>query len=330
MTDAQQIKNDAVFIGLYRGHRPSYLSLFSEVLGYEPVAGKASFRWFLRLLKARNLCLATIDDNVPYYISLMIARAILGRKTVGILVRPQSLFFPPVFWKGYLKKLLFKALRKWSAIRIVSILPPSVLTGIDKIIADWILDPELWDLWRKGEAPALPETELSDLILRKSKSRKVIAIIGGISKRKDFSAVVDFVLNHDGYFLAAAGVVYPENSALARQIETHPRVHIENRWLEETEILSIYKIATFAWCRYSHEEQASSGVYGRAIQTGVVPIINENTTLENFSRDLQVSSTTLSAISSYTGRGQGKDMSAIAERNIKKIRSFFASKTASY
>lgn len=55
----------------------------------------------------------------------------------------------------------------------------------------------------------------------------------------------------------------------------------EDRIVTDDEILRLYKVADLAWCCYAPDYDQASGVFGRALQTGVEPVVREGRVLSD-------------------------------------------------
>ena len=56
---------------------------------------------------------------------------------------------------------------------------------------------------------------------------------------------------------------------------------VENPYLTDDEVLSLYGVADLAWSFYPQRDQAS-GIFGRAVQAGVVPLVRSGSFLESY------------------------------------------------
>jgi hypothetical protein len=130
----------------------------------------------------------------------------------------------------------------------------------------------MWDLWVDGP-PVLPETELSRRVKRESEGRKIMIFIGMANYIKGFPELVETAQReHESLLVVVAGRVaqeYADEVALLRRLG----MIVEDRYVSDDEVLSLYNVADYAWCRYAPEYDQASGVFGRAIQTGVMPVV---------------------------------------------------------
>ena len=270
------------------GHRASYKNIFADLLGYKTSIGSMRGKNALRLISAKHLILATIDDDYFGFIFIALIRTILLRKTTGIFVRSLQCFRidRPVVYT--LKRWLFCLLRRLPALKLLSILPYEVRPELAKVTRDWIYDPQLWDLWINGQPMLLPHTSLSSRVASVSEGKSIVIFIGTASKLKGFhelAKIARFFSNR--LLVVVAGQVDLECSEDARSLSELGMI-IEDRYVSDDEILSLYAIADYAWCCYAESYDQASGVFGRAVQTGIVPIIRLGSVLEKLATQLMV------------------------------------------
>ena len=57
---------------------------------------------------------------------------------------------------------------------------------------------------------------------------------------------------------------------------------VEDRFITDEELLSLYGTANFTWCVYPPDYDQASGVFGRSIQLGVIPLIRAGSVLDDY------------------------------------------------
>lgn len=264
-----------VHVKRHAGHRESYQRLFCDLLGLTPSTGSA-WRRFRSLVAAPYVLFATLDGEDVAFLTVALIRAALGRPTVAFFLRPQGCFAGTL--KALAKRMLFRAMKQVRSVRILTILPFDMDPRYAEVADDWIYDPQLWDLWVDGP-PVLPDTDLSRRVEIARQGRKVMIFIGGVNLRKGFDSFVDTAeAEGETTLFVSAGRVSPECAHHAVRLR-ELRMMVEDRFVTDDEILSLYKVADLAWCRYSPEYDQASGVFGRALQTGVEPVVREGSLL---------------------------------------------------
>lgn len=273
------MKNLLVHISAETGHLPSYQSLFASLLEGTPSTGKLRGKLLWRITRAQKVFFCTIDNDYTGFFVAAIFRALQGKKTVGLFLRPLQCFRKerPIIYT--LKRWIFKALLLLPGLRILSIVPHPLEPRLTEVSHDWIYDPQLWDLWLEGP-PILPDTELSRNVVRQRAGRDITIFIGAGNKIKGFDDFVKAAIAASDKSLAVhAGRVQPEYDDQVEALKNAGMI-VENRHVTDDEILSLYKVADRAWCCYSPDYDQASGVFGRAVQTGVEPIIRKGSVLE--------------------------------------------------
>jgi len=59
---------------------------------------------------------------------------------------------------------------------------------------------------------------------------------------------------------------------------------VEDRYDTDAEIVSLYRVADLAWCRYAPGYDQASLVFGRALQIGVTPVLREGSVIADLAR----------------------------------------------
>lgn len=263
------------------GHRASYRDLFVRLLGGQPSTGSIFWRCFWRLISSPNVFFATIDDDYLGFVSVAIVRSILRKPTIGLFLRPLQCFRTerPIIYP--IKRFVFRNLLRLPRLRLLAIIPHDIRPELAEVSHDWIHDPQMWDLWLDG-LPLLPDTELSQRIDAAREGRKVMVFIGGINLRKGFDMFLARAEADAGSLLyVSAGRVSPECAPFAARLKKLGMM-VEDRFVTDDEILSLYKVANYAWCYYAPDYDQASGVFGRALQTGIEPVVREGSVLSDY------------------------------------------------
>ncbi|UCU92214.1 glycosyltransferase [Hydrogenophaga taeniospiralis] len=268
-----------VHISTTDGHHPSYRDTFARLLAGEASTGAIFSRCFWRLLVKKNVLFATIDADYFGFVVIALLRALQGKSTTGIFLRALQCFRSERKIVYPIKRICFTLLCKVPRLKILSIIPHSLHPELKEVSHDWIYDPQMWDLWITGQ-PVLPDTDLSREVEAKKGDRKVLIFIGEGNKIKGFH---EFLLqaerNLENFLIVVAGTVANEFKIPACSLK-NKGVIIVDRYVTENEILSLYKVADLAWCKYATNYDQASGVFGRALQTGVSPIVREGSLID--------------------------------------------------
>jgi hypothetical protein len=269
-----------IHICVTTGHLPSYQAVFVRLFDGVPSTGRLRGPTFWRLVRAERVFFCTIDTDYKAFVAIAVLRALRGHRTTGLFLRPMQCFRKerPVVYSA--KRWVFRVLRRLPGLRLLSIIPFAVEPRLAQVCHDWIHDPQLWDLWLDGP-PVLPETDLSQRVTKAAGGRDVMIFIGAGNSIKGFDAFVDEALSQKDSVLAVVAGRVASDFALEAQRLVAEGMIVEDRFVSDEEILSLYKVADRAWCRYAPDYDQASGIFGRAVQTGVTPIVREGSVVAN-------------------------------------------------
>lgn len=275
------------------GHRRSYGELLARLLAGTLLISPIRGRCFWQLVRARRVFFATIDDDYAGFIIVAIVRAILRKPTCGLFLRTLECFRQERSIVYPLKRKVFRLLRRLPKLCVLSIVPYEVRPEFREVTNNWVYDPQLWDLWTNSAPPSLPSTQLSNQVQKARGGRSVIIYIGSANRSKGFPELFDLIQKaYSKYLVVVAGKVAGEFSKEAKALIDLGMIVVD-RWVTDDEILSLYTVADYAWCRYAPNYDQSSGVFGRAFQTNVVPVVREGSILEKMAQLIQVPFITL-------------------------------------
>lgn len=246
------------------GRFPAYMRVLERLFGARP----AGWRGIL-CSRAPVLVLAA-EERFFLYVLAGVLRALAGRRTVGLLVRPMPLATSRDGrhrWKrgvlGWLKRI--------GAVRTLTVLPFSVLPAFAAIADGWIYDFQLFDLTREERAAVeLLRGE------RRPGDRQVLTAIGAQSHEKGFALFSDSyarssVLRARFRFIACGRV--------AREMEAQAALFCEaggvavDRVVSDAELLGAYAASDAVWCHYPPSGDHACGIFGRAVQLGLPVVV---------------------------------------------------------
>lgn len=274
--------NDFVHVTGTSGHRSEYQALFASRLNLTPVTGRISLRRLGSLVRAERMLFATIDDDLLGYVLTAVLRAIRGRRTVGLFLRPYACFLPG--WKAWMKRNVFRIVRHIPAVNTLSITPTDLFPAQAAVVSDWIHDPQLWDL---HDCPDKPDAAMLERLRGLASGRKVLAFLGQVAPVKGFPLLVAMLeaqpnLTKKFCFVVVGQVSDPCRTAAERLKGLG--VTIWPRRVTDAEMAAIYKAADLIWACYHPSYDQASGIFGRAVQRGRVAIIREGAMLGEYAR----------------------------------------------
>jgi hypothetical protein len=269
-------------IGLYTksldGHREAYLNFLLNLFPSKRVNRIDA------LFSKQPILFMMIEESFFFYFLTAVMRAILGKRTVGLLFRPK----PAAEGKSLrlrIKRLMLQFLKSISSIQTISIVPFNINPEFNNIADSWIYDFQLWDLedseldkFVKYQTDSLDKTINNPL----NKSHPVITAIGKQDKNKGFDKFIkSATLNAGKAEYVFGGKVHESQKKLINKFVAIGGV-CNDRLVSDDEILQLYSISSAVWCVYSSEYDQASGILGRAVQLDIPVIVRENSMMHKF------------------------------------------------
>lgn len=263
------------------GHRASYLELFGQL-----VDGVRTTSLWRMLLARQPLLFLTLEGSFGKYSFLAPMRALLGRRTVGLLLRPGPALRGTSF-RLRTKRFLLKMLRRIPYVQTLTILPFSVEPRFSEIANGWIYDPQLWDLDDDTRTRVQTGgTELAASIRMAATKRRICVAIGTQHMKKGYDRFVQLYSASQGLrrrmLFASGGKVSEELSLFAKKFEDLGGYSL-NRFITHEELLDFYAAADIVWCAYNPGYDQASGIFGRAVQLGLPVIVRRDSYLHRLS-----------------------------------------------
>jgi hypothetical protein len=259
------------------GHRLEYIKFCESALGGSRVSG-----WDL-ITTRKVLLFLMVEESFLLYAAVSLYRALLGRKTVGLVFRAKECVkCSSIRLKvKYAVMLILKQVRD---VKSLSIVPFFICEGAEKICDDWIYDFQFWDkdfLESMVEVSEVHKTV--GLIEAQAQGRKVVCAVGRQDKSKGFDQFVSLYLSsqalREKYLFVSGGKVSGIDEALIEKFERLGGLLINKR-ISDSELVALYKASDFVWVCYSQQYDQSSGVLGRALQYKKNVIVRKGTIAE--------------------------------------------------
>lgn len=273
------------------GHRAEYQALFAAMLDLSPVSGHVSWRNLRTLVVADRMLFATIDDDMTGYALVALLRALRGRRTAGLFLRPHACLKPD--WKSWAKWTVFRVLRCVPGVTTLSILPTELIPAQAAIVSGWVHDPQLWDLSGRPD-DADPEMLLT--LRELAGGRRVLAFLGQVAPIKGFNLLAGMVEARPELVQQLCIVVAGSVSEPCRSAAEHLQrlgVTLWPRRISDAEMTAIYRAADLVWACYDPSYDQASGIFGRAVQRGKVAVIREGSMLGAYAQMLRHPALTL-------------------------------------
>jgi hypothetical protein len=248
------------------GHKQPYLDLFGERLGLSPSVGRIGFAKFRKLVAAESVLFGTLDDDVPGFVLVALARAAIGQRTAGIFMRPQYCLNRT--FRGRLKRVPFRLLRAIPLVSTLSLLPFAALPGLSQVASHEVHDPQIWDVF---ETPPVADAVTAERIHAEAAGRRILAVLGTMTAAKGMNFLAEMVRSRPSltqrYYILVAAQATADCIESARYIDAHGGSWW-GRWASDAELRTLYAMSDLIWCRYEPGYDQASGIFGRAIQWG--------------------------------------------------------------
>jgi len=270
------------------GHRASYLAKMQRYVGGRRENGSRVF-----LARAPALFLM-IEDNFLLYALAGIWRALLGRRTVGLLFRP----LPAVDGRSTrlrFKRAVLRLLKKLTGMMTLAIVPIPLAPRIGAVLDGWVYDLQLWDIGPEdrrlaaelgaGHAEDIRAQALHTSIRQRAEGRPVLVALGSQSRAKGFTWLSTLVAQgaFADWHIAVIGRIAPGLDAERAILEACGH-QIVDRFVSDGEMIASYAVAHAVWCCYAPDYDQASGILGRAIQFGCPALVRSGALSEGFCR----------------------------------------------
>lgn len=246
------------------GRRPAYFRVLERVFGARRVRLRS-------LLFARAPVLfLMVEEAFLLYVLIGLSRALLRRRTVGLLLKPGPLAVSPR-WGNRWRRAVLQRLKRCRAVRTLSIVPFSVLPPAAAIADGYIYDFQLWDL-SEEERKAVNALRAE----RRPGDRLVLTAIGSQCSRKGLDLFADIYARSARlracYQFIACGKVAVADAEHAEVLREGGGVTVD-RFISDAELLGAYAASDAIWCLYPPVGDHASGVLGRAAQLGIPVVV---------------------------------------------------------
>ncbi|MDY6927551.1 MAG: hypothetical protein SWN10_10690 [Pseudomonadota bacterium] len=259
------------------GHRKSYIDFIKSIIPAKKITLKES------IFANKPVLFLMIEESFLTYFIISILRAMLKRRTIGLLFRPQPLA-EALTLRLKIKRTLLKTLKKINLTSTLSIVPSYLNESFEGLSDDWIYDFQLWDLnneelddfrnYRNGIKPI-------EIIKPQENKKPNLVAIGSQTKAKGFIKLIDFQSEANDYNIVIVGKIKDELIHYTEMLKSNNGT-INNRIVSDSEIIQAYAIADYIWTVYDENYDQASGIMGRAIQLGVIPVLRKGSLMQKF------------------------------------------------
>jgi hypothetical protein len=279
-----------VLHGLH-GHRREYALLFSRVLRERGETVRVVRSGFGQVLAAAPVFYLMVDGEFAEFTIVAHARALLRRRTVGLLFKPGRCLAPRSA-RDRLKRWLLRSCLLAENISVLTIMPFAIEPRFGEIARAGIDEPQQWDLsdLDREAAPDAPSAAIAALIDDAAEGRIVVAALGQQVRDKGFAFFADLWASSEALrrrcLFVCMGEVEPALATAAARFKAHGGL-IVDRFIEDGELMAAYRRADIVWSCYAPFYDQASGVFGRAVQFGKPAIVRAGSYLERVANALE-------------------------------------------
>lgn len=255
-----------VYTRLLTGRRSSYFRVLERLFG----ARRA--RWRDVFVSRGPVLFLMMEEAFLLYVIAGLLRAMMGRRTVGLLLRPMPIAASQR-WRCRWRRAILRQLKRCSSIQTLSILPFSVSPALVAIADGWVYDFQLWDL--TDEERLAIETLRGE---RPPGGCLVLTALGTQSRLKGFDLFVDSYARSTDlrtrFRFIACGKAVPAVAEHAAVLCEAGGVAV-NRSVSDAELLGAYAASDAVWCLYPPAGDHATGILGRAAQLGLPVVVRQ-------------------------------------------------------
>lgn len=271
------------------GHRREWIALFSKLLvdaGDSVNVAQSAYR---HIFSREAILILCIEDAPVEFFLVAFVRGALGLTIAGFLFRPRECL-KPAGPRHTLKRFLLRVLRTVRSASAISLVPEEIEPGIAQIARASIYDPQLWDLAIiTGGTVNERAGPLNAEIAKRANGRRVLLALGVQTQQKGFDYFSRVWRSSDRlrseWLFAAVGRLDPSLSAEAEEFQSAGGIVVD-RFVGDAEMRALYAVADMIWSCYAPSYDQASGIFGRAVQTGVATAVREGSIVEKVAHQL--------------------------------------------
>ena len=273
------------------GHRRAYIDQFAALVEGWGGAASVVSTWRATIGARQPVLFLMIEETLGGYLTAAVLRAVLGRRTVGLLFRGREAVSGASL-RLRVKRWILGGLKRVPGVSTLSILSFDVEPRLAAVADGWLDDPQLWDV--QDTAPS--STALSQSLQTLAQGRRIAVSLGvqNAGKGLNFFSRAwceDASLRRDWMF-AAVGKVAPDAAAAARAMED-AGARVVDRFISDEELASLYGVADVIWAVYRPEYDQASGIFGRALQYGRPVVVRRGSAIASQAAHLNAPAVTI-------------------------------------
>lgn len=263
------------------GHRAAYIRQFTDLFRGWSRDVTLARHWTRVLFDPRPVLFLMIEESLAGYAVAALWRALLGRRTTGLLFRGPD----GGSMGSRIKRAILSGLKRLGPVSTLSIVPFDANPALAGVCDGWIYDPQLWDI----EVQAPPSIPLSREVEAAARGRRVLLALGLQTEVKGFEVfcrawLASAAIREDWCFVAAGAVDESLKEVAAAFAGAGGQLF--DRFVTDEELNALYGVADLVWCVYHPNYDQASGVFGRAFQFEVPTLVRSGTALSRLARSL--------------------------------------------
>ena len=188
-------------------------------------------------------------------------------------------------WYYPVKRRAFRLLCRVPQLTIATITPFAVSPRYAEVAHVGVFDPQYSDMHDGATIRCPPNSPLANEVRQQAGGRSILCALGSLAGVKGLNFLAKTMEYHpkiaDRTLVLCASRVSSDAVALATRLTAAGAILVNNLITDE-ELESLYGVADFIWACYAPEYDQASGVFGRAVQFGVTPILRKGSVLGSF------------------------------------------------
>lgn len=263
------------------GHRNGYALTIESMTGLTVYRKIGVVQDLKAMISAKVFFDLSIEDGVMSFFFISLLRALLRKKTIGIMLSPWDCYRPNVL-KDKFRRYTFILLKKLTHVRVICMIPFDMDERYKNIADCWIYDPEFWDMHVFEERRFIVQN--SSRSVKSTPTGKLnLLYLGGVNPEKGFDFLAKLFLENKNLFikfdLSVVGKISKPYMHIANQLR-EAGADVVDEFVSDERMFDFIKQSSLMWCCYCPRYDASSGIFGRAIQFDKLPLIRKSSRLE--------------------------------------------------
>ena len=263
------------------GHRNGWALTIESMTGLTLKRKIGGVQDLQSILSAKVFFDLSIEDGVMSFFFISLIRALLRRKSIGIMLSPWDCYRPNKP-SDKLRRFAFIMLKKLDHVKVICMIPFEMDERYRDIADDWIYDPEFWDMHAIEERRSVVRN-IAKSVKNTPTGKLRLLYLGSASSEKGFDFLAKLFLENKHMFtkfdLSIVGKISKPYQHIARHLR-EAGAHVVDEFVSDERMFSFIKKSSLMWCCYSPNYDASSGIFGRAIQFNKIPLVRSSSRLE--------------------------------------------------